>query len=93
MKRQRVGYLVLEYSADIIQPLTLVYGDGMPERGVLDWADATSPATFLFPSREDARAAIKRTSHYGKAVEKPGHWPESQNCKVFAVEAAKEQTS
>lgn len=91
MKRQRVGYMVFDVSEEWEQPLTLVFGEGLPERGLLDWAHTHAP--FLFTSREEARAAITRTAHYGKAVEKPGMWPEAQNCKVRAVEAEKEQES
>lgn len=77
------GFVVIESCDDYEQILGLEKGDGLPDGGVLTWADSNSPMV-AFPTRAEARAAINRTHHYVMAFNSLDA-PEKKFCKVAPI--------
>lgn len=67
------------------QVLALVTGNGLPEGGIVTWADARNMRT-MFATRAGARAAIDRTEHYRLAFGRTD-LPEKKYCSVVPVAA------
>jgi hypothetical protein len=78
------GYVVLESCESYEQVLTLKTGDGLPDGGILAWADKKH-MRVIFPTRQAARAAIDRTEHYRLAF--GFDLPEKRYCRVEPIAA------
>jgi hypothetical protein len=83
------GFIVMEASADYEQVLALDISKGMPEGGILTWAErGIGRGRVFFPTRKAAREAIKRTEHYRLAFGRTD-LPEKQYCRVELISAVK----
>lgn len=80
------GYLVMESCEDYEQALAIDRSDGLPEGGVLTWADPKRHIRTMFYTRQDARAAIDRTEYYRLAYGRED-LPEKKYCRVVPVAA------
>lgn len=79
------GFIVLESCEHYQQVLALDTSKGLPDGGILTWADRRLSRVF-FGTRKAAREAIKRTEHYRLAFGRPD-LPEKANCRVELVSA------
>lgn len=82
-RRTTVGFVIVEAADSFEQTLALDVGPQLPNGGILNWRDRG--AAFLFKTRADARAAIKRTEHYRLAFSS-GH-PEARFCRIVPIHA------
>jgi hypothetical protein len=78
------GYLVMESCENYEQALAIDRSDGLPDGGILTWADPKHMRT-MFYTREAARAAIDRTEHYRLAYGRTD-LPEKKHCSIAPVQ-------
>lgn len=78
-----IGYLVREHAEDFEQVLGLRTGPALPPGGVLEW---TNGPRAVFPTRQAARDAIRRTEHYRLAFGGTDA-PEAKYCDVLRLRA------
>lgn len=76
------GFIVFDYEEDWEQALALDKSEGTPPGGVLDWLKKGQAAS-VFPDRQSAKTAIKRTEHYRLAF--ASNHPEAKCCKIVPV--------
>lgn len=77
------GFVVIEAAESYEQILALDTSNGLPDGGILTWADDRKLRTF-FPTRTAAREAIKRTEHYRLAFGRTD-LPEKTYCRVKVI--------
>ena len=80
-----LGYIVMERSDACEQGLAIFLGDALPTAGILSWREK-SDMVCVFPDRDSAREAIKRTEHYRLAFGR-SDLPESKFCIIVPVAA------
>lgn len=86
MKVEPWGFVVLECCEHYEQVLALDTSKGLPDGGILTWAQGRMIRTF-FQSRAGAREAIKRTEHYRLAFGRTD-LPEKAYCRIELIGAA-----
>lgn len=67
-----LGFMILSLTEDWCFPLDLAHREGYPDLGLLDHEDGS---VHVFPSRQEARAAIKRTKAYTEAFDCQDDFP------------------
>ena len=87
-KRKRIGMIAMDMGPDGLgQLMTLRTGSEHPRGGIIDWCDDNEPA-FVFPDRQEAKAAIERTYHYKRAFGLDGDAKAIRQLKLIPVEAS-----
>lgn len=80
------GIVVIESCDNYEQILALDLSPGKPSGGILTWAGGVRLPRVFFATRQDARAAIRRTGHYAKAFGLT-NLPDPKLCRIEVIAA------